>query len=176
LIFFDFFSLQQLRKKKTARSCCSKPEEKQQQGSCAPPAAAGAVTHEDVSKYYSENIQKTSDLVTAACCVSSTTSLPKRHRDVIKEIHPEVNDKFYGCGSTVPPMVDGCTVLDLGCGTGRDVFLASALVGKDGRAIGIDMTASQVEVATRHQQFHADKFLGEGRYVVGSGEVSRFYS
>jgi ubiquinone/menaquinone biosynthesis C-methylase UbiE len=32
------------------------------------------------------------------------------------------------------------TVLDLGCGSGRDVYLASGLVGDTGRVIGVDMT------------------------------------
>ena len=32
----------------------------------------------------------------------------------------------------------GDPVLELGCGTGRDVYLASALVGPKGRVIGID--------------------------------------
>lgn len=32
----------------------------------------------------------------------------------------------------------GKTVLDLGCGTGRDNFLLSNLVGPEGRLIGIE--------------------------------------
>lgn len=42
---------------------------------------------------------------------------------------------------------EGEVVVDLGSGGGLDVFLASALVGPEGRAIGIDMTASMVERA-----------------------------
>jgi len=34
----------------------------------------------------------------------------------------------------------GLTVLDLGCGTGRDVYLTAQLVGEKGTAIGVDMT------------------------------------
>src|SRR5256885_8132016 len=34
----------------------------------------------------------------------------------------------------------GEVVVDLGCGGGLDIFLASAKVGPEGRAIGIDMT------------------------------------
>jgi len=56
------------------------------------------------------------------------------------KIHSEILTKFYGCGSPIPEGVEGCTVLDLGCGTGRDVYLASALVGEKGKVIGIDMT------------------------------------
>lgn len=37
-------------------------------------------------------------------------------------------------------MLKGLTVLDLGCGAGRDVYLAAQLVGENGTAIGVDMT------------------------------------
>jgi arsenite methyltransferase len=41
----------------------------------------------------------------------------------------------------------GEVVADLGCGGGLDVFLASKMVGPEGRAIGIDMTPAMVERA-----------------------------
>jgi arsenite methyltransferase len=41
----------------------------------------------------------------------------------------------------------GEVVVDLGSGGGLDVFLASALVGPEGKAIGIDMTPAMVERA-----------------------------
>jgi arsenite methyltransferase len=44
----------------------------------------------------------------------------------------------------------GETVVDLGCGGGLDVFLASTKVGPDGRAIGIDMTPEMIGRARRN--------------------------
>jgi arsenite methyltransferase len=41
----------------------------------------------------------------------------------------------------------GEVVLDLGSGGGLDVFLAAKMVGPEGRAIGIDMTAAMIERA-----------------------------
>jgi SAM-dependent methyltransferase len=41
----------------------------------------------------------------------------------------------------------GEVVVDLGCGGGLDVFLASKMVGPEGRAIGIDMTPAMLERA-----------------------------
>ncbi|MBT4823279.1 MAG: methyltransferase domain-containing protein, partial [Lentisphaerae bacterium] len=70
-------------------------------------------------------------------------------RSALAEINDDVLNRFYGCGSPLPPLLDGCTVLDLGCGAGRDAYLASRLVGPDGRVIGVDMTAEQLDVA-RH--------------------------
>jgi SAM-dependent methyltransferase len=54
--------------------------------------------------------------------------------------------------------LEGITVLDLGSGTGRDVFLCSALVGQNGRVIGVDMTDEQLEVANKHIPFHTTAF------------------
>ena len=39
----------------------------------------------------------------------------------------------------------GEVVVDLGSGGGLDVFLAAAMVGPTGRAIGIDMTTAMIE-------------------------------
>ncbi len=41
------------------------------------------------------------------------------------------------------------TVLDLGCGAGTDLLIAAQMVGPQGKAIGIDMTAAMVEQAYR---------------------------
>jgi len=46
----------------------------------------------------------------------------------------------------------GEVVVDLGCGGGLDVFLASPKVGADGRAIGIDMTPEMIDRARRNAE------------------------
>lgn len=55
-------------------------------------------------------------------------------------------------------MLEGKTVLDLGCGAGRDVYIASQLVGEGGKVIGVDMTKEQLEVAKKYQDYHTEKF------------------
>lgn len=54
-----------------------------------------------------------------------------------------------GCGNptALAELKEGETVLDLGCGGGLDVFLASKRVGEKGRVIGVDMTPEMVERA-----------------------------
>lgn len=47
---------------------------------------------------------------------------------------------FYGCGLPIPEALDGCKVLDLGSGAGRDCYILSKLVGKNGHVVGLDMT------------------------------------
>jgi arsenite methyltransferase len=44
----------------------------------------------------------------------------------------------------------GSTVLDLGCGAGVDLLVSALLVGKNGKAIGIDITPKMVEKAKEH--------------------------
>jgi len=117
----------------------------------------------------------------------SIEMFPLHQRRALSRIHDEVLDKFFGCGSPIPPEIEGCTVLNIGCGTGRDVYLASQLVGQHGYVVGIDMTngefelyvasqfpdlgyslfaadgeEEQVAVARRHIRAHMDRF-GFGR-------------
>lgn len=119
------------------------------------------MTHTDksielVKRYYGEVLQSSSDLQTSACCLGET--MAPHLAEILREIHPEVRDRFYGCGSPIPPALDGLTVLDLGCGSGRDCYVLSRLVGPRGRVIGVDMTDAQLEMAGRHLDYHADRF------------------
>ena len=109
-----------------------------------------------VQEYYGRVLKATTDLRTNACCCVG--DLPREHRDIIGSIHPEIVERSYGCGSPVPDALEGCVVLDLGCGTGRDVYLASKLVGPQGEVIGVDMTADQLAVARRHEDYHMERF------------------
>lgn len=114
------------------------------------------VLQDGIRRYYGETLRSSADLKTSACC--ATDAMPAHLRALSTRLHPEVKERFYGCGSPLPPALAGATVLDLGCGSGRDVYLLSALVGEHGRVIGVDMTAQQLEVAERHRAFHARAF------------------
>jgi ubiquinone/menaquinone biosynthesis C-methylase UbiE len=103
---------------------------------------------QSVKDYYGKVLSHQNDLKTSACC--STDAVPLRHRKILGEIEPEILDRFYGCGSPIPPSLEGQTVLDLGSGTGRDAYLCSKLVGPDGRVIGVDMTDEQLDVASKY--------------------------
>lgn len=113
-------------------------------------------THDAVKDYYGKRLHSAADLVTSACCDVSQT--PDWLKEVLKKIHPEVLARYYGCGLVCPPLLEGCRVLDLGCGSGRDVYALSQLVGRSGSVVGVDMTAEQLNVARAHQSFHAEAF------------------
>ncbi|MGE4233101.1 MAG: methyltransferase domain-containing protein [Bacteriovoracia bacterium] len=114
------------------------------------------MTIEAVKEYYGKVLKSNKDLKTSACC--TTDSVPARLREVLRDIHPEVVSKFYGCGSPIPPELSGKKVLDLGSGSGRDCFVLSKLVGPEGRVIGVDMTAEQLTTARQYIGYHTDKF------------------
>ncbi len=110
--------------------------------------------HELVQDYYGRQLQHSGDLKTDACC--DISQMPPWLKPLLANIHPEVLARYYGCGLVCPPLLDGCRVLDLGCGSGRDVYALAQLVGPTGEVVGVDMTDEQLAVAQRHQRFHAD--------------------
>jgi arsenite methyltransferase len=120
-------------------------------------------TMESVKNYYGKVLKTNQDLQTSACCTAER--LPVHLRAIELQIHEEVREKFYGCGSPIPHCLEGRTVLDLGCGSGRDAYLLSKLVGPSGQVIGIDMTAEQLEVAERHRA-HQARVFGHARSNV----------
>mmetsp|Transcript_2339 Transcript_2339/g.4099 ORF Transcript_2339/g.4099 Transcript_2339/m.4099 type:complete len:367 (-) Transcript_2339:743-1843(-) len=111
---------------------------------------------DEVSQYYGKILAKSSDLKTNACCTSDT--MPRELRVAIGKIHDEVLIKYYGCGLVRPELLDSLTVLDLGCGSGRDCYALAQFVGESGKVIGVDMTEEQLNVANNYVQYHADKF------------------
>jgi ubiquinone/menaquinone biosynthesis C-methylase UbiE len=64
---------------------------------------------------------------------------------------PEESILGLGCGAPLNfvNLKGGETVVDLGSGAGIDAFLASKLVGKEGKVIGIDMTDEMLEKARK---------------------------
>ncbi len=111
---------------------------------------------ENAKEYYGEVLNSSEDLKTTACC--TLDMIPKRVRDVLPYVAEEIQDKYYGCGSPIPHVLENQIVLDLGCGSGRDVYILSKLVGENGKVNGIDMTKNQIDVAIKHQKSQQKRF------------------
>ncbi len=125
---------------------------------------------EKVREYYGKVLTGSADLKTSACCTGD--EMPSHVRPILSRIHEDVSARYYGCGLVLPDSLEGCTVLDLGCGAGRDLFLLSALVGPSGRAIGVDMTPEQLAVARKYQEYHRQAFgHPESNVRVLEGEI-----
>ena len=110
---------------------------------------------EAVQTYYGQTLKSTSDLQTDACCDAGP---PDYLKPILKKLHPEVLSRYYGCGLAAPAALERTHVLDLGCGSGRDCYLLSALVGEAGAVVGVDMTTEQLAVAERYREFHRSQF------------------
>ncbi|PIX05592.1 MAG: methyltransferase type 11, partial [Gallionellales bacterium CG_4_8_14_3_um_filter_54_18] len=112
--------------------------------------------HEIVKDYYGKQLQTSDDLKTSACCDAS--AMPAWLKPLLARVHPEVLSRYYGCGLVCPQLLEGCRVLDLGSGSGRDVYALAQLVGNRGEVIGVDMTPEQLAVAEQHRAWHAEKY------------------
>ncbi|KAA0711566.1 Arsenite methyltransferase [Triplophysa tibetana] len=118
---------------------------------------ASSSVYNEVKEYYGKILKQSSDLKSNAC-VPSAKPIPAYVRKVLAEIHQDVVAKYYGCGLVVPECLEGCSVLDLGCGSGRDCYMLSQIVGEKGQVTGIDMTEDQLEVARKYVDYHVQRF------------------
>jgi SAM-dependent methyltransferase len=108
--------------------------------------------HELVKDYYGNQLKGTADLRTSACCDAS--QMPDWLKPLLARIHPDVMARYYGCGLVCPTLLSGLKILDLGCGSGRDVYALAQLAGETGRVVGVDMTEEQLAVAEAHREHH----------------------
>ena len=124
----------------------------------------------ETKKYYGETLKKSSDLKTNACCTNE--SIPKYVKEKLKNIHDNVLSTYYGCGLVIPDCLESKNVLDLGCGSGRDVYLLSQFVGEEGNVVGLDMTENQLKIANDNLSYHIEKFgLGRNNIEFFKGNI-----
>ena len=88
----------------------------------------------------------------------------------LKAIPTEVIEKDYGCGDPSKYLLPGDTVLDLGSGTGKICFIASQVVGPEGKVIGVDMLDDMLEVARRNAPVVA-KNIGHANVEFRKGRI-----
>lgn len=69
--------------------------------------------------------------------------------DDLDAVPPEALRSFAGVGYALDlaDLGPGDRVVDLGCGSGTDVFVAARHIGTEGRVVGVDMTAGQLAKA-----------------------------
>lgn len=127
-------------------------------------------TLQSAQNYYGKTLQSTSDLRTSACC----SAPPRDHkiRDALRRVHPDVSNRYYGCGSPIPPLLHNTTTLDLGCGTGRDCFVISQLAGSNSRVIGLDATESQLQVGRSALPWHSKEHADSAPITFLEGDMS----
>jgi arsenite methyltransferase len=111
---------------------------------------------EVVKNYYGKVLKSTENLKASACCDGG--GVPLHLEPLLANVHEEVRAKYYGCGIVVPAALEAARVLDLGSGSGRDVYMMAQLVGPKGEVVGVDMTDEQLATAQAHIDWHMRRF------------------
>jgi ubiquinone/menaquinone biosynthesis C-methylase UbiE len=71
---------------------------------------------------------------------------------ILNTLPEEFLDSFCGVGDpfSIEPIERGDSVLDVGCGVGLDLYIASLLVGEEGHVWGIDLSEDMIQRARRN--------------------------
>lgn len=81
----------------------------------------------------------------ALCC---PVQYNPQHLKIIPE---EIIEKDYGCGDPSQHVGSGEVVVDLGSGAGKSCYIASQIVGAEGKVIGVDMNDEMLALARKYQ-------------------------
>jgi arsenite methyltransferase len=130
-------------------------------------------TRKDVKEIVKEKYAEIAVSSTRKCCCGSSNNkivgytIMKDDYNHLEGYVPEA-DLGLGCGlpTEFAGIKKGDTVVDLGSGAGNDVFVARALVGNEGKVIGIDFTDEMMIKAN----FNLDK-LGYKNVEFKLGEI-----
>lgn len=121
---------------------------------------------------YSEIALQSKEQNEASCCGATGCGTVDYaiFADNYTELEGYNPDADLGLGCGVPTefaqIKKGDTVVDLGSGAGNDCFVARALVGENGKVIGVDMTEAMIAKAREN----ADK-LGFNNVEFRQGEI-----
>ena len=85
------------------------------------------------------------DTQTALCC---PVTYDRQYLEVLPD---ELIERDYGCGDPSKYIRPGETVLDLGSGGGKICYIASQIVGAEGRVLGVDQNDEMLALARRFQ-------------------------
>ncbi len=89
----------------------------------------------------------------SSCCTTAQKGVAVQYagynQAALQDLPAEAVENSFGCGDPLAfsGVKNGDVVVDLGCGAGIDLLIASSLVGPTGRVIGIDMTDEMLETA-----------------------------
>ncbi len=89
------------------------------------------------------------------CCGDSEVFGSRNYDGEAREVaSEEVANTSLGCGNptAAADLAEGDAVLDLGSGTGTDVFVSAKRVGSTGKVYGLDMTDEMLDVARKNAE------------------------
>ncbi|MFP4482327.1 MAG: arsenite methyltransferase [Thermovirgaceae bacterium] len=112
---------------------------------------------EKIREKYAEAVKSgTSCCGSGECCSTGCDPITADiySGEELSKIPGTVQGRSFGCGSPTRKagLKKGERVLDLGCGTGYDVFLSALETGPEGMVWGLDMTPEMLERARSNQK------------------------
>ena len=69
----------------------------------------------------------------------------------LRVLPAEIIERDYGCGDPSKFVKTGETVLDLGSGGGKICYIASQIVGAEGKVIGVDTNTEMLALAEKYR-------------------------
>ena len=106
---------------------------------------------EDPKEYYAKvYAAMPTDPQATARTRDTDLTMPGQAREKLFNVSAEIKNWFHEPGSPMPPLMEGCTVLDLCCGSGRDTYLAAQLVGESGKVYGVEPNAERLAIAEKY--------------------------
>lgn len=88
----------------------------------------------------------------------------------LKILPDEIIERDYGCGDPSAFVKTGETVLDLGSGGGKICYIASQIVGENGKVIGVDTNTEMLALANKYRAEMAEK-IGYGNTEFRYGKI-----
>ena len=90
--------------------------------------------------------------------------------DFLRVLPDELIERDYGCGDPSRYVREGETVLDLGSGGGKICYIASQIVGPEGKVIGVDMNDSMLHLARKYQE-QVSENIGWNNVTFHKGKI-----
>jgi len=118
--------------------------------------------HDKISEEYSKAISaETNSVVSKTGNARFADYSPQE----LSQLPDNIEESSFGCGNPLAfaEVKSGQTVLDLGCGAGLDLLLASEKVGETGRVIGVDFNRDMLALAERRIRGHRNIELRPGK-------------
>jgi len=101
---------------------------------------------DNISKEYSKALNSDSNTIVSK---TSNGNFANYSAEDLSQLPDDIEDNSFGCGNPLAfsKVEIGQVVLDLGCGAGLDLMIASERVGSTGKVIGVDYNDDMLNLA-----------------------------
>ncbi|MGH1542313.1 MAG: methyltransferase domain-containing protein [Arenicella sp.] len=117
---------------------------------------------DNISKEYSKAISSEANTIVSK---TGNAKFANYSQDELAKLPEDIQELSFGCGNPLAfsDVKPGEIVLDLGCGAGLDLLIASEKVGETGRVIGVDFNEDMLSLAKQRIRDYRNIELRKGR-------------